>query len=172
MTSISSYVLPCCIALILCYGLYKKVNIFDVFVDGAKEGISVSFNILPALIALMTCVGMFKASGALDVFTRLLSPLTDLLSIPKEIIPLALLRPISGSGSLVMFEDILKTNGAESFPGMVASVLQGSTETTFYVIAVYFSATKVKKTRYALFCALTADLVGFLISTACVRIFC
>ena len=171
MNGFSNFIIPGTIAFILCFGLFKKANVFEIFLDGAKEGISTSIRIMPALIALMTCVGMFKASGALDILTDLLSPLADLLSFPKEDIPLALLRPISGSGSLVIFEDILSTHGADSLAGRVASVLQGSTETTFYTIAVYFSAAKVFETRYTLFCALAADLTGFIMSSVCVNLF-
>jgi spore maturation protein B len=171
MNAVSNWIIPSTMAFILCYGLFKKVDIFQTFLEGAKEGITTSIQILPALVALMTGVGMFQSSGALDVLSNLLSPVTDLCSIPKEVIPLALLRPISGSGSLVVFEDLLSTHGAESMIGRIASVLQGSTETTFYTIAVYFSAAKISKTRYTLFCALAADLTGFIMSSVCVHLF-
>lgn len=171
MNWISSLIIPGTIAFILCFGLIKKVNVFDAFLSGAKEGISTSIQIMPALIALMTCVGMFKASGALDILSDFLAPAAGAVSIPKEVIPLALLRPISGSGSLVIFEDILSSHGADSIIGRIASVLQGSTETTFYTIAVYFSAAKVYETRYTLFCALAADLTGFIMSSICVHLF-
>lgn len=165
MRTISDYIIPVAVLGILVFGLKKGVNVFELFLDGAKEGLGVSIGILPALIGLMTCVGMFKASGGLDVITHLLSPLTEQVMFPGEVIPLALLRPISGSGALVVFEDILKTYGPDSFIGRVASVLQGSTETTFYTIAVYYSAAQITRTRHTLVCALTADMVGFLMSS-------
>lgn len=165
---LSDFIIPCAICGILCYGIYKKVNVFEVFVKGAKQGLSTGFSILPALVALMTCVGMFKASGALDVLSDALSPLVSLIHMPKEVIPLALLRPISGSGALVVFQEILKEHGPDSLIGRIASVMQGSTETTFYTIAVYYTAAKIYKTRYTLVCALSADIVGFLMSTICV----
>ena len=113
---------------------------------------------------------MFKASGALDLLTAFLRPLFSLLRLPDAVIPLALLRPISGSGAMVIFQDILQRYGPDSFAGRVASVMQGSTETTFYTIAVYYGATKVIRTRHTLPSALTADIVGFIMSAAAVRI--
>lgn len=168
---ITQYIIPCVIGGILLYGVAKGVNVFESFIEGAKEGLSVAVSILPTLVALMTCVGMFRASGALDVLTSLLAPLVEPFGVPKEVIPLGLLRPISGSGSLIMFEHLLQTYGADSLIGRVASVLQGSTETTFYTIAVYYSAIKVTKTRHTLVCALTADMVGFIMSSVTILYF-
>ncbi|WP_312640932.1 nucleoside recognition domain-containing protein [Hydrogenoanaerobacterium sp.] len=138
--------------------------------DGAKEGLMTSLRIMPALVALMTAVGMFKASGALDVLTHFLSPLASVLHLPREVIPLAILRPISGSGAMAIFQDILKSHGADTLIGRVASVMQGSTETTFYTIAVYYGATKVSKTRHTLPSALTGDFVGFIMSAITVQL--
>lgn len=165
MTQITSYIIPGIILLILIYGLFKGVDVFDVFLDGAKDGLKTAVNILPALIALMTCVGMFKASGGLDVLVSALEPLAHAVGAPKEIIPLAFLRPISGSGALVVFEDILKSFGADSSIGRTASVMMGSTETTFYTIAVYYGAARIQRTRHTLVCSLSADLTGFLMSS-------
>ena len=168
-------VTDCLIPLILCgiflYGALHGVNIFDAFLEGAKEGLSTSFGILPALIALMICIAMFTASGALDILTNALSPLCDAVGFPPQTIPLALLRPVSGSGALAIYENILNTYGPDSFIGRVASVMQGSTETTFYTIAVYYGAVKVKKTRHTVPSALSADLTGFLMSVVAVRLF-
>mgnify|MGYP006070592637 FL=1 len=164
----------CIIPLILCaillYGLLHGVNIFDSFLEGAKEGISTSFGILPALVALMTCIAMFNASAALDIFTNALRPICEAIGFPPETIPLALLRPISGSGALAIYENLLSNYGPDSFVGKVASVMQGSTETTFYTIAVYYGAVKVKKTRHTVPSALSADLTGFLMSVVAVRL--
>ncbi len=169
--NISSFVIPVAILLIFCYGIYKNVDVFGEFVAGAKEGVATTINVLPALIAIMTAIGMFKASGALDILTNALEPLAGFLHMPKEVTPLIILRPISGSGALVIVEDILKNLGPDSTAGRVASVMMGSTETTFYTIAVYYSAASIRKTRYTVPCALTADCVGFIMSVALVRIF-
>ncbi len=170
MDRISDFILPAVIICIVGYGFIKKAPVFDLFLEGAKEGLCTSVQILPALVALMTAVGMIKASGALDSFTYALRPVAALLHLPQEVLPLALLRPISGSGALVIFQDILRQYGPDSLIGRIASVMQGSTETTFYTIAVYYGATKVQKTRHTLPAALTADLVGFLMSALAVRL--
>lgn len=163
-------IIPLLIGAILVYGLFKQVDIFGEFLSGAKEGIQTTLGILPALIALITCVGMFKASGALDVVNHAVAPLARLLTLPTEVTPLVLLRPISGSGAMVIFNDILTTYGPDSYIGRVASVIQGSSETTFYTIAVYFGAIKVTKTRYAVCASLTADLTSFVVSAFLVRL--
>ena len=170
MIAFSSYVLPLTLVGILGYGVYKGVDVFGVFLSGAKEGLLTTFNIAPAIIALMTCVGMFKASGALDVVVALFAPISGALLLPEEVVPLAILRPLSGSGALIIFNDLLETYGPDSFIGRVASVIEGSSETTFYTIAVYFGAVKVSKTRYVLSASLTADLVGFIMSAFMVRL--
>ncbi|WMJ24124.1 spore maturation protein [Paludicola sp. MB14-C6] len=160
-----NFIIPCFFGFILIYGMIKKVDIFDEFIAGAKEGLTTSIRILPTLIILMTCVGMFKVSGGIDLITYAIQPITSLFHIPNEIIPLALLRPISGSGALCIYKDVLVTNGPDSLVGRIASVLMGSTETTFYTIAVYYGATQIKKTRHTLACSLTGDLVGFIMSS-------
>ena len=170
MTELSDFVIPVTLAGILAYGVFKGVDVFGAFLDGAKEGLTTVLNIAPALIALMTCVGMFKASGALDVVVQMFSPIAGALLLPREVLPLAILRPISGSGALVIFNDILATHGPDSFIGRVASVIQGSSETTFYTIAVYFGAVKVSKTKYTLSASLAADLTGFIASAVMVRL--
>lgn len=166
---VSDLVIPLVLAGILIYGLTQKVDVFDAFLDGAKEGLKTAVNILPALVALMTCVGMFKASGALDMMVQLFEPVSRVLLLPKEVVPLAILRPISGSGAMVIFNDILATYGPDSFIGRVASVIEGSSETTFYTIAVYYGAIKITDTRHTLSASLTADLVGFVMSAVAVR---
>jgi len=170
MIAFSNYMIPATLAGILAFGLYKKVDVFSVFLEGAKEGLKTAVNIAPALIALMTCVGMFKVSGALDIVVWVFSPLANLLNLPQEVLPLAILRPISGSGALVIYNDLLSTHGPDSFIGRVASVMEGSSDTTFYTIAVYFGAVKVSKTKYTLSASLAADLVGFVMSAHMVRL--
>lgn len=165
-----SYIIPVFIAIILGYGLYKKVDIFEEFIVGAKDGMKTTVKILPTLICLMTCVGMLKASGALEQIVGVLQPFLNKIGISPDIVPLALMRPISGSGALCIYNDILKTNGPDSNTSRMASVLFGSTETTFYAIAVYFGAVNIKKTRYTLPCALSADLISFLMSSLTIYI--
>ncbi len=171
MEKISSLILPLVVVGILIFALTKKINIFEAFIEGAKAGVQTSFSILPALVALMVAIGVFKSSGAVDILAFALSPITSLINMPKEVIPLVLLRPISGSGAMAVTEGILKSVGADSFAGRVASVMQGSTETTFYTIAVYFSAVGISKTSYALPCALVGDFVGYIVSVLAVRLF-
>lgn len=169
--SYTDYIIPVIVVLIVSYGLYKKVNIFDEFIIGAREGLNVAISIIPALVALVTIVAMLKVSGLINVLSFILSPLTNLLGIPKEVLPLGLIRPISGSGALVVFQNLLTTYGADSYIGRVASVLQGSTETTFYTIAVYFGANQIKKIRHTVYCALLADFTSLVLCGIIIRLF-
>ena len=170
MNFISEFSVPLIVSAILLFGFVCRCEVFDLFLDGAKDGIKTAFDIIPALVALMTAVGVFSASGALDLLTTTLSPITERFAFPSELIPLALLRPISGSGSLAIFQDILARFGPDSFIGRCASVMEGSTETTFYTIAVYYGAIGIKKTRHTVFASLAADLTGFVMSVLCVRV--
>ena len=163
MDFINHFIVPGIIGGIFLFGVVRGVNTFDAFLEGAREGLSTAVSITPALICLLTAVAMFKASGALDVLSWGLSPLAQAVGLPGEVIPLALLRPISGSGAMVY--------GPDSFIGRVASVMEGSTETTFYTIAVYYGATHVTRTRHTLPSALSADLAGILMSGVAVRLF-
>ena len=161
----SNFIIPSVIVLTVIYGALKKVDLFEAFTDGAKEGIGSLISIAPSLIGLITAIGMFKASGALDILTNFLSPVTELMGIPKEVSPLFFLKPISGSGSLAMLNRIVSDNGADSVVSKIAAVMTGSTETTFYCIAVYYGATNIKKTGYTVPCALLGDFASML--TAC-----
>jgi spore maturation protein B len=171
MNAVSSFAVPTIIVIVLLAALARGVNVFDTFIQGAKSGIAVSLRILPSLVALITAVGIFRASGALDVLCYALAPAANFLGLPSGTIPLALLRPVSGSGALVIFRDILATYGPDSLVGRVASVMEGSTETTFYTIAVYYGAVSVNRTRHTLPSALTGDIVGFVMSAAAVKLF-
>ena len=164
------FVLPAVLLGIVVFGLIKKVNIYDAFLEGAKEGAVTTFQIMPAIIAILTAIGMLKASGALTALVQLFEPVCRLIGFPAELTPLAIIRPISGSGSLAVLEQVLGDYGPDSFIGRVASVMQGSTETTFYTIAVYFGAAQITRTRYALPCALSADFAGMILSAAAVRL--
>ena len=159
------YIVPIIICIIVLVGIIKKRNVFCDFTDGAKEGLSSSLEILPSLFALMLCIGVLKASGLLEGISNLIGMLTEKIGLP-----LALIRPFSGSGALSLFESIIKDVGADSYAGRIASVLMGSTETTFYVIAIYFSATKIKKTSFCTISALIGDITGFIMSMITVKL--
>ncbi|MBR5558984.1 MAG: spore maturation protein [Oscillospiraceae bacterium] len=168
MEGFNHYIVPSIVAVFLLYGLLQNVPVFDVFLEGAKEGLSTAVRILPSLVGLITAVGVFKASGALDLLSHGLKPAAQFLGLPTEVMPLALLRPVSGSGGMAVFRDLLDSHGPDSFVGRVASVMMGSTETTFYTIAVYYGAIDVRKTRHTLPAALGADLAGFVFSSLAV----
>ena len=171
MEAFGSYLIPVLIALILLFGFLRKVPLFDTFLEGAKEGLKSTVSIAPALIGLITAVTMLKASGALDLFTAAIRPVASFLGLPPEVMPLTLLRPVSGSGSIAILDQIFSTCGPDSFAGRVAAVMMGSTETTFYAIAVYFGAVGIKKTRHTIPAAVTADTASFLISALAGRLF-
>lgn len=165
------FVMPCVIAFIVCYALFKKVPVFDAFVVGAKDGIKMIYNIAPTLVGLIVSVTMLKASGVLDLLTDLLSPVTDKIGFPGELLPMTLLRPVSGGGSTALLNQVLTDFGPDSFLGRCASVIAGSTETTFYAITVYFGAVKIKKIRHTLFAALVADFTAAIIAVLTVNLF-
>lgn len=171
MDKFGAYVVPVTVCLIIVFGLVRRVPVFDSFVAGAKEGISSTVSILPSLVGLIMAVTMLKASGALDMFSSFIAPLAECIGLPPQTMPLALLRPISGSGSTAILTQIFADYGPDSFIGRVASVMMGSTETTFYAIAVYFGAVGIKKTRHAIPAALAADATGYLMSVLAVRLF-
>ena len=160
----SNIALPAIILIILFFGIKEKINMFDIFIDGAKEGIEIIFKLFPTLVGIFVAIGLLRSSGIIDFFINLIVPITNMFNIPKEIMPLALLRPISGSASMAVATDIMQTYGVDSKIGLIVSTIMGSTETTLYTIAVYTSIVGVKKIRFVLVAALIADLVGMLIS--------
>lgn len=163
-------VVPLLLCAVALYGTAKGVDVYSTLVQGASEGIKTIFGILPALVALMTAVAMLRASGALELAAQALAPLLSRLGLPAELLPLMLMRPISGSAALGVGADLISTYGPDSTLGRTAAVMLGSTETTFYTIAVYFGAVGITKTRYAVPAALCADLAGFLAAAWAVRI--
>ena len=169
--SLSSLVIPLLLAAVAVYGAGKRVDVYGALTRGAGEGLSVLARIIPALVGLMTAVGMFRASGAMEALSGLCAPVLELLGVPPETAPLMLVRPISGSGALAVTGDLIAANGPDSYVGRVAAVMLGSTETTFYTIAVYFGAAGIRKTRHTIPAALTADCVGFAASALAVRLF-
>ena len=166
---ISNLAMPLIILIIVVYGFKEKRKVFDDFLDGAKEGIEIVVNIFPTLIGLFVAIGALRSSGILDIIIRILNPLLTMVSFPTELMPLAMLRPISGSSSIAIATDIMTNYGTDTQIGMMASVIMGSTETTLYTIAVYTSCVKITKTRFILLAALTADIVGIIISVVVCR---
>ncbi len=154
--------IPLIILLFIGFGYIKKVKVYEKFVEGAKEGFEVGVKIIPFLVAMLVAIAMFRASGALDVLTSVLGYATQFIGMPPEVIPMALMRPLSGSGSIGVMTEIMQTHGPDSLLGFMASTMFGSTETTFYVVAVYFGAVNIKNTRYALPAGLLADLAGLI----------
>lgn len=167
---ISGIAVPGTILLIVVYGLLEKQPVFDVFLDGAKEGLQIVLNIFPTLLGLFLSINVLRHSGVIDAITNISMPLLNLAKIPSEILPLALLRPISGSASMAVATDIMTKYGVDSLIGLISSTIMGSTETTLYTIALYTSAVKIKKTRFVLIAALLADLVGMITSVVFWRI--
>lgn len=170
MTNISNYVLPVFLLVIIGFGFYKKIDVFGTFVDGAQNGFEVFLSILPSLTALFLAVQVLKSSQGIDIITKLLTPIANLLKIPAETLPLCILSPISGGGSLSVYESIIGEYGPDSYIGRVASVMMGSTETTFYAIAVYLGAIGVKKIRHTALCSLCADFTSFILAGFFVRL--
>lgn len=162
---ISILAIPFLIFTFLTYGLIKKVKVYEKFVEGAKEGFNVAVRIIPYLVAMLAAIGIFRFGGAMDLLVYALSPVTNLIGMPAEALPMALMRPLSGSGSLGIMTEIIKTHGPDSLIGILVSTYFGSTETTFYVLAVYFGAVNIQKTRYALPVGLMADIAGILGAT-------
>jgi spore maturation protein B len=162
INTIAVAAIPLLFLLFLGYGFVRKVRVYEVFVEGAKEGFTTAVRIIPYLVAMLAAIGIFRASGALQLLTSLLAPVTSLLGMPPETLPMALMRPLSGSGSLGVMTELMKVHGPDSLIGVMASTMYGSSETTFYVLAVYFGAVGVKITRHAVPAGLIADVAGML----------
>ena len=167
---IFTMLVPVLIAFVAVFGCARRVDVYDSLVQGAGDGLRVMLRIVPAMIALLTAVHMLRASGALELAADALAPLLRLLGIPPETAPLMLIRPVSGSGALAVASELMAAHGPDSTVGRTAAVMLGSTETTFYTIAVYFSAAGITRTRYAVPAALCADLAGFMAASWAVRL--
>jgi len=172
MLAYINYIIPLLVLIILLWGFLKNVDCFSSFLTGAKEGMQTVVDILPSLMGLMVAIGVFRASGALDIFVGLLKPITDIFNLDPQIIPLALLRPISGSASLAILSDVLKTSGADSLAGRTASVIMGSSETILYTMTIYLGASGIKKAPKVLLAALLAHFIAVIISNyLCIAFF-
>lgn len=166
------FIMPLFAGIVVIFGLVRRVPVFDTFLKGAKEGIMLIYNITPTILGLVFAVDLLKSSGAINSICDFIAPAAEFLGFPKEIVPMFLLRPISGSGSTALLTSLYKECGPDSFAGKVASVIAGSSETTFYAIAMYFGSIKVKKIRHTLLAAIMADLSAGILSVITVRLLC
>ncbi|NRG45926.1 spore maturation protein [Bacillus sp. CRN 9] len=167
---ISLWFIPALIGFILLYGTYKRVPTYESFVEGGKDGIKIAISIIPFLVGMLVAISIFRASGALEFFLDMIRPLFTAIGIPPDVVPLAIIRPISGNAALGMTSDLIAEHGPDSLVGRMASVIQGSTDTTFYVLTVYFGAVGIKKMGDALKVGLLADLAGFIAAIVIVLI--
>lgn len=169
LTLVSTWAIPVAIAGILTIGIWRRVPIYETFIDGAKDGFDVAVSIIPHLVGMLVAVEVFRDSGALGALIGIFAPLLHLLHMPEELVPLALLRPISGAGSTAVMTNIFTQYGPDSFFGKLASVMQGSTDTTLYILTVYFGSVGIRQYRYALTVGLLSDLVGIIASVIIVQ---
>lgn len=169
--TVSVFAIPAFIIFILVYGYLKGVPVYETFIEGAKEGFATSIRILPYLVAMFMAIGIFRSSGAMEFFINILNPVMKVIGVPPEILPLALIRPISGAASIGVLGEILKNYSPDSHIGRVASTLMGSQETTFYTISIYLGSVGIRKIKYTLWAALFADLIGVIASVAVCNLF-
>ena len=166
----SNYLVPIMVVFIIIYGLYKKIDIFDTFIEGVKEGINVTFKLFPTIFAMVIAITILTNSNILLDIGKLLNPLFKFLSFPSEMFPLALMKPVSGSSSIVILNDILSRYHPDSYIGRISSVIGGSTDTTIYIISLYFGSIGIKKIKYSLVVGLIADLLCIIISMIVINI--
>ncbi|MDL4840755.1 spore maturation protein [Aquibacillus rhizosphaerae] len=170
VTTISTWIIPCIILMVLLIATWKKLPTYEIFVEGGKEGVKMAFSLLPFLLGMIVSIAILRGSGAMDAMINLISPLLATLGIPAEIVPLSVIRPISGTAALGMTTELIKTFGPDSFIGRLASTMQGSTDTTLYIITVYFGAVGIRKMGDALKVGLIADFIGIIASIVIVTI--
>ena len=170
MTTISVWIIPCFLLIVLITASWKKLPSYELFVEGGKEGVKLAFSLLPFLVGMIVAITILRSSGALDALIGLLTPILTWIGVPPEVLPLALIRPISGTAALGMTAELIQTYGPDSFIGRLASTMQGSTDTTLYILTIYFGAVGIKKMRYALKVGLLADLVGIIVAIIIVSI--
>ncbi|MBW6411093.1 nucleoside recognition domain-containing protein [Clostridium weizhouense] len=168
---LSRSIIPIIFLIIITYGMVSGKKVYEWFVEGAKEGLNVCLRIFPYLLAMIIAVQIFKEAKLLDIINNLIAPVGNLIGLPKEIIPLIIIKPLSGSGAIGVFTDIIKSFGADTKIGLISSVIMGTTETIFYTITVYFGAVKVKKIRHTLWAAIFADLTAIIMAVFIVNLF-
>ena len=171
INAISVWILPAILLIILILAVIKKVPVYEAFIEGAKDGVQVSINIVPYLVAIVVAVSMFRASGAIELISTILAPLLTKIHLPADVIPLTIVRSLSGSASLGVFADIAHSHPVDSYTTRLSAIMLGSSETTFYVLAVYFGSVGIKKYRYALVTGLLADFIGIVAAITVANIF-
>lgn len=159
---LSLWIIPLFLIVVIIHGYYKGVKIFATFIEGGKEGVQIAIKLVPYIVGIFVAIGVFQESGALDILTKFLEPVLKTFNIPGEVLPLFIIRPLSGPASLGITADLIERFGPDSFVARLAATMGGSTDTTFYVLAIYFASVGIKKTRYTLPVGLMADFVGFL----------
>lgn len=155
-------IIPIIVIIIITYGMFKGRKVYEWFIEGAKDGLQVCLNIFPYLLAMIIAVNIFREAKLLDILNNMIAPIGGLIGLPKEVIPLVLVKPLSGSGAVGILTDILKTYGPDTTIGLIASVIMGTTETIFYTITVYFGAVQIKKIRHTLWAAILADITAII----------
>jgi spore maturation protein SpmB len=168
---LSSWLLPALMAAIVLGGFARRVPVYDAFIAGAREGLGIAVTVLPYMLAILVAVGLFRASGALDALVSAVAPVTGLVGFPAEALPMALIRPLSGSGALAVMTETMQHYGPDSFPGFLACVINGSSETTFYVLALYLGSVGVRASRHTVLACLLADLAGVAAALGASRLF-
>lgn len=171
MSNISNYIMPILVLIIILYGIYKKVDVYNTFIEGSKESFELVYTMFPCFLAMIFGINIFLKSGFLNYLNQFISPVLNLLKIPIPLFPMIIMRPISGSSSLMILSNILANYGPDSLIGILASVLQGSTDTTFYVLTLYFGSVGIKKIRYSLIAGLLADICAIFTSIFIVNLF-
>lgn len=160
----TNFIIPSIVLFIVWYGFYKKIDIYNEFLIGVKEGLKMALNLFPTIFTMLVAINILTSSNLLQFIAGLFAPILDVINFPTALLPIALMRPVSGSSSLLLLNNIFTTYGVDSYIGKVASVIQGSTDTTIYILGLYFSSIGIKKTRYALFVGLITDLITIIIS--------
>lgn len=168
---ITKSIIPIILVVIITYGMFKGRKVYEWFIEGAKEGLKVCLNIFPYLLAMIVAVNIFREASLLNLLNKLVAPLSNLIDLPKEVVPLVLIKPLSGSGAMGIFTDILKNYGADTTIGLIASVIMGTTETIFYTVTVYFGAVKIKKIRHTVWAAVMADFTAIIMAILMVKLF-
>lgn len=168
---LSKSIIPIIFLIIITYGMFKGKKVYEWFIEGAKDGLGVCIRIFPYLLAMIIAVQIFREAHLLDLINNLIAPVGNLIGLPKELIPLVLIKPLSGSGAMGVFTDIIKSFGPDTRIGLIASVVMGTTETIFYTLTVYFGAIKVKKIRHTLWAAIFADITAIIMAVIVVNLF-
>ena len=169
--ALTNMIIPLMVLFIIIYGIYKKINIYDEFIKGAEESFDMIFKIFPCLLAMIFGINIFLKSGLIDLIYLIIKPIFIFINVPTDVFPMMILRPISGTSTLAILNNIFTSFGPDSYSGRLGSVIQGATDTTFYVVTLYFGSIGIKKIRYSLFAGLFADLIGIISAIIVTKIY-